>query len=313
MTTIPSFKLNTGATIPGIGLGCGSWDRSREAIAASKDWILSGLKLGYRHLDTASVYLTESAVGQAIRESGVPREDIFVTTKLFMNQPVITYKAFYDSLERLGLDYVDLYLMHWPMTVQYTGDDLESMDVVLPKDEKGNLKLLEHPNFNETWTMMELLLNTGKVKAIGVSNFSIKTLEQLFKTAKIVPAVNQVEIHPLLVQEELVQYCKKKGIQVVAYSPTGHSKVLELPLIKELAAKYNVTPAQIVLAWHLARGVVAIPKSANPERQKLNITLPTLDPEDVKRISSLDRNERLTNADETGRVFGGWTLEQMGW
>ncbi|CAL1707770.1 unnamed protein product [Somion occarium] len=313
MSAIPIRKLNTGAVIPGIGLGCGS-DLTPEGIRETKNWVLSAIKLGYRLLDTAALYGTESVVGKAVRESGVSREEIFVTTKLHWTHPSIFWKSLDDSLEALNVGYVDLYLMHSPITWKYEGDGF-GMDKIFPKDENGNAKLLDHPNFNETWAMMEMALATGKVRAIGVSNFSIKTLEQLLKTAKVVPAVNQVEMHPFLVQEDLLQYCRSKGIIVEAYTPTGYSNVLDLPLIKELADKYNVTPVQLVLAWHIARGVIPLPKSTNAGRQKQNITLPTLDPEDVKRISSLDRGERLTQIidKKDGRLWGAWTAEQLGW
>jgi len=157
-------------------------------------------------------------------------------------------------------------------------------------------------------------LATGKVRAIGVSNFSIKTLESLLKTAKVVPAVNQVELHPYLTQNDLVDYCNAKGIVVTAYTPTGYATVREDETIVKLAKKYNATPAQVILAWHISRGVAVVPKSANVERQKENITLATLGAEDLKLISGLDRNQRLCARpnEKTGKVFG-WTMEQLGW
>ncbi|KAJ7777496.1 NADP-dependent oxidoreductase domain-containing protein [Mycena olivaceomarginata] len=237
MSAIPSLKLNTGALIPAIGLGAAA-GFTPEDIAGSKDWILGALKqAGYRHLDTAMMYGTEAAVGAAVRESGIPREEIFVTSKA------------------------------------------------------PTLKTVEKPSLNDNWAELEKIYATGKAKAIGVSNFSIKTLEQLFKTAKIVPAVNQIELNPYLAQTELVEYCKSKGIVVVAYSPTGH-------------ATYKVSPAQIILAWHVARGVVAVPKSQDPVRQKEN---------DVAKVTGLDRGERIVNKLGPDGTLYGWTKEQLGW
>ncbi|KAF4568218.1 hypothetical protein EYR36_010227 [Pleurotus pulmonarius] len=157
------------------------------------------------------------------------------------------------------------------------------------------------------------LLDTGKVKNIRVSNFSIKTLEELLKTAKVVPAVNQIELHSYLAQAELVEYCKSKGIVVTAYAPTGSSKVLSDPLIVELAAKYKASPAQVVLAWHLARGTTAVPRSTSEAHQKENLSLPTLDSEDVERITALDKGLRVCNNPTENGIICGWSVEGMGW
>jgi len=211
------------------------------------------------------------------------------------------------SLENAGLDYFDLYLIHWPQFIPYK--DGKS----LPRNEKGVIKTVDSPTINEIWAQMEKVLASGKVKAIGVSNFSIKTLEQLFTTAKTVPAVNQVELHPYLAQPKLLEYCKSKGITVTAYTPTGYATVRQDPLIVELAEKYKVSPAQIILAWHLAYGTTAVPKSSNVDRQKENINLPKLSAEDVKRVTGLDRNERLCNKPDENGLIMGWTLEQLGW
>ncbi|KAF7345381.1 Aldo/keto reductase [Mycena venus] len=310
MAAIPSIKLNTGAQIPAIGLGSAS-DFTAEGNAQAEKWFLTAFQAGYRHFDTAFMYGTEKSVGAAVRASGVPREEVFVTTKLPPHHPKYVARSFDESLRNLGLDYVDLYLMHWPLTVEYpTGFDAPSTF----QEILSTYKSVDTPTFNETWAELEGLHASGRARAIGVSNFSIKTLEELFKTAKIVPAVNQVEIHPYLAQTELLEYCRKKGIVVTAYSPTGHDKVREDPTIVALAEKYKVKPTQIILAWHLARGVVAVPKSANSDRQKENITLPTLSAEDVTSITALDRNMRIwgPQASPDGTMFG-WTVERMGW
>ncbi|KAJ6580934.1 NADP-dependent oxidoreductase domain-containing protein [Mycena capillaripes] len=304
MAALPSIKLNTGALIPAIGLGAGP-----DPKADAEKRFLTAFQAGYRHFDTAYLYGTEPAIGTALRASGLSREEVFVTTKLPWHHPEYVARSFDESLSRLGLDYVDLYLIHSPQTVQYSsGYDTPSTFKELVED----LKTVETPTFNETWAEFERLHASGRVRAIGVSNFSIKTLEQLFKTAKIVPAVNQIEMHPYLAQTELLEYCRNKGIVVTAYSPSGHEKVRSDPTIVGLAEKYKVTPTQIILAWHLARGVVAVPKSSNAERQKENITLPTLSAEDVASVTALDRNERRVKFDANGKLYG-WTAEQYGW
>ncbi|KAF8064090.1 reductase AKOR2 [Lyophyllum atratum] len=321
MSYLESFKLNNGITIPAIGHG--AWaPANEEAQSKVKAWILNALKAGYRHIDTAQVY---RAVGEAIKESGIPREQIFITTKLDATHQHIVAETFEASLKALGVDYIDLFLIHWPQAIVY-----EKGSALLPRNSDGTVKVREDVNFNQAWVEMEKLLETGKVKAVGVSNFSIETLEQLFTTAKITPAVNQVEcvlftwlskhqhtycprLHPYLVQEDLREYSAKKGIVLTAYAPSGYDSVRNDPLIVELANKYGTTANQITLAWHLARGVVIVPKSDKENRQLENITLPTLDKEDVDKISSLDRGQRLCNAaDEYGQVYG-WSLDRLGW
>ncbi|KAF8907601.1 reductase AKOR2 [Gymnopilus junonius] len=300
-------RLNNGVEIPIVGSG-GYGGQTKEGILKVKDWLLTALKNGYRHIDTASIYGTEKSVGQAVRESGVPREEIFVTTKLPWNRHDAVRESFEESLANLGLDYVDLYLMHFPQSIEYR------KDTIMPRNPDGTLVLNTKVTFNDSWAEMEKLLETGKVRAIGVSNFSIKTLEQLFKTAKITPAVNQVELHPYLAQNELRDYCQRKGIALTAYTPSGYATVRDDPLIKSLAEKYEVTPTQIIFAWHLARNTIIVPKSENSERQQQNIRLPTVSEEDLAKIWALDRGQRICNGPDaaTGQVWG-WTVEQLGW
>ncbi|RDB23876.1 Glycerol 2-dehydrogenase (NADP(+)) [Hypsizygus marmoreus] len=305
-TTVPWFTLNNGVKIPAIGHGAYA-PAIEEAQSRVKDWILTALKAGYRHIDTAQGYGTERAVGEAIKASGIPREEIFITTKLQWNHQHIVAQTFEESLKALDVEYIDLFLIHWPQAVFYDKGNS------FPKNPDGSLKVTDEVNFNQAWAELEKIYATGKVKAIGVSNFSIKTLEQLFTTAKIVPAVNQVELHPYLAQEDLREYSAKKGIILTAYTPSGYDTVRNDPLILSLATKYNATPTQVILAWHIARGVVVVPKSEREERQKENITLPELDAEDISKISALDRGKRLCNyPDEKGQVYG-WTVEQLGW
>jgi len=290
--------------MPAIGLGCWSGNTDAEHDSA-KPWILSALKIGYRHLDTAHGYGTEHVVGQAVRESGIPREEIHVTTKLTSKHHHKVAESFAESLQRAQFDYYDLYLMHFP---QATAEE---------NDAQGKTQLLD-VTFNETWAEMEKLLDTGKVKAIGVSNFSVKTLTELLKTAKVVPAVNQVEMHPYQTQPELLEFCNSKGIVLTAYSPTGYAPVREDETIVEIAAKHNVSPAQVSIAWHLARGTTAVPKSTNEQRQRGNLLeLPKLTQAEVERISGLHKNAHLCGGpaeEHDGHKWVmGWTYEQMGW
>ncbi|KAF8908095.1 NADP-dependent oxidoreductase domain-containing protein [Gymnopilus junonius] len=300
-------KLNNGVEIPIVGSGAYAPPDADQVEV--KNWILGALKNGFRHIDTARGYGTEKAVGEAIRESGIPREEIFVTTKLPWNRHDAVRESFEESLSDLGLGYIDLYLVHWPQAIEYQpGNDF-------PTRPDGSAFLNEKVTFNDSWAEVEKLLDTGKVRAIGVSNFSVKTFEQLFKTAKIVPAVNQVELHPYLTQNELREYCTRKGIVLTAYTPSGYSKVRADPLIVSIAEKYKVTPTQVILAWHLSRNTIVVPKSVNSQRQKENITIPTnISEEDLAHIWHLDRGERICNKPDpvTRRVWG-WTDVQLGW
>jgi len=305
--SMPSMKLNTGALMPAIGLGV-SAGRTIASRKEAHKWVLSALQSGYRHVDTAWLYRTEDGVGRAIRESGIPRADIFVTTKLAWHHASCVEASINDSLQKSGLEYFDLYLVHFPQVAAYRDNTFDA-----PEDSRDFERILDKPTINEIWADMEKVLASGKVKAIGVSNFSIKTLEQLLSTAVVIPAVNQVELHPYLAQTELVAYCKGKGITVTAYTPTGKETVRADPTIIHLAAKYKVSAAQIILAWHIERGVSAVPKSTDRERQGENINLPTLNKGDIERINALDQNERISNkAGPDGKMLG-WTYEQLGW
>ncbi|KAJ7747235.1 NADP-dependent oxidoreductase domain-containing protein [Mycena metata] len=310
MTPIPSIKLNTGASIPAIGFGTGVSAYDSATLEASEKWTLTGLEAGYKHIDTAALYRTEPYVGKALRAAGVKREEMFITTKLPPHHQVYVERSFNDSLSNLGVDYVDLYLIHWPQNLAYPGG-YEAPDTLVGLFTE--FQVLATPTFNDTWAEFERLHASGRARAIGVSNFSIKTLEELFTTAKIVPAVNQIEIHPYLVQTELVEYCQKKGIVVEAYTPTGREVVRDDPVIVALAAKYKATTTQVILAWHLARGIVAIPGSTNVERQKQNLDLPTLSAEDVASITALDRGQRVLARLMPDNTLIGWSAERLGW
>jgi len=247
-------------------------------------------------------------VGAAVRESGIPREEIFVTTKLPYHHHGRVEVSLDESLKRSGLDYFDLYLMHWPQSFVWTEDDNPD-----PLNPDGSYTVVERPNINETWESMEKLLETGKVKAIGVSNFSVKTLTQLLKTAKTVPAVNQIEMHPHLNQNDLKELADSKGIILTAYSPTGYAPVREDPAVENIAKKHNVSPAQVSLAWHLARGTTAIPKSTSSEHQRHNINLPRLDQTDMDVLGSLNKGVHLCQYPGPKNQVFGCTYDQLGW
>ncbi|CDO95211.1 unnamed protein product [Kluyveromyces dobzhanskii CBS 2104] len=282
----PSLKLNTGASIPVIGLG--TWKSPDEDAYNA---VVSALQNGYRHIDTAAIYGNEEAVGKGIRDSGVARDEIFVTTKLWGTQQRDPEAALDASLKRLGLDYVDLYLIHWPVPLK-TASIKDGNYMTFPKTADDKIDVdIEEWNFVKTWEKMQHLPQTGKTRAIGVSNFSVKNIEELLAANPdfIVPAANQIEIHPQLPQTELIDYCKSKGILIEAYSPLGSSSstILTDPTIEEIASKYNAEPANILINWGAARGYVVLPKSVNPKRVKTNLKLLDLSAEDVAKIDKL--------------------------
>jgi len=268
--------------------------------------VKTALKHGYRHIDTAFGYGNEEFVGKAIRGSSVPREEIYVTTKLTGTNHGSVKEGFETSMKNLDIGYIDLFLIHWPMA---------------SNDKDEVLQPEESPTFVETWFEMEKLLETGKVKSIGVSNFSIKTLEKLLAKANVVPANNQVELHPCLPQEELKKYCDEKGILLTAYSPFGQPSPDNMVLIKDstvakIAEKTNSTVGQVLISWAVQRGTAAVPKSEKEDRIKQNITLVKLSDEDMKTLNDLHKKEgmhrSLMKYHSKDGVFG-WTYEQLGW
>ena len=257
--------LHNGVRMPWLGFG----SLYLPEGAAVEDAVHSALEAGYRHIDTAAVYGNEAGVGRAIRRSGIPREQIFVTTKVWnQDQGYDTTLAALDaSLKRLDLAYVDLYLIHWPVA----------------------------KTVNDTWRALETICAAGKARAIGVSNFLQHHLEDLLPATRIAPMVNQVEFHPYLQQPALLAFCRAQRIQVQAWRPIMKGKVNDLPELIGLAKKYGKSPVQITLRWVLQRGVVAIPKSAQPERIRSNADIFDfeLSPDDMQVIDGLDRNQRL--------------------
>ncbi|KAL8287639.1 hypothetical protein RQP46_003497 [Phenoliferia psychrophenolica] len=307
---VATDKLANGHSIPVIGLGCWMGKPGKEGEnQEAEEMVTNALKAGYTHFDTASGYGNEQAVGAAIRKSGVPRESVFVTTKLAQPDHGRVAEAFANSLKLLDIDYIDLYLMHWPQA-----HDPVTKRVLGPD---------ESPTINETWAQMEQLLAGGKVKSIGVSNFSVKLLDRLATTATVTPSVNQVESHPYYPRSDLTEYCKSKGIHLTAYCPLGqyNSPILAEKLILDIAEKHGKTPGQVLISWSIQRGGWSVvPKSSNPVRLAQNLVTFTLSPDEVSAISKLHEepgklkslcayvNGRIV----PGSIFG-WTLEQLGW
>lgn len=261
--------LSNGIKIPSIGFGTYKLGDNEKAVAALKH----ALEIGYRHIDTAAFYGTEEAIGIALKESYVKREEIFLVTKLWNDCHGYenTMKAFNESIKRLGVDYLDLYLIHWPNELN-----------------------------PDTWRALEDLYTEGKVKAIGVCNFKIGHLEELKKTAKIMPMTNQIEIHPGCTQKDMVEYCQENNIQLVAWGPIMRGKVLTEPIMIELSKKYNKTIPQITLRWHIQNGIIPIPKSSNEDRIKENFNIYDFEisKEDMLKIDSLNRNENVSGVPE---------------
>jgi methylglyoxal/glyoxal reductase len=261
--------LYNGVKMPWFGLGVFKVEEGPELVNAVK----FAIKHGYRSIDTAAIYGNEEGVGQAIREAiteyGIKREELFITSKVWNSDLGYesTIAAYETSLNKLGLDYLDLYLIHWPVEGKY----------------------------KEAWQALETLYKDGKVKAIGVSNFQVHHLEDVMKDAVIKPMVNQVEYHPRLTQKEVKAFCHQHGIQFEAWSPLMQGQLFENPILKEVASKYNKTVAQVILRWDLQNGVVTIPKSTKEHRiiENSNIFDFELTTEDMDRISNLNENLRV--------------------
>lgn len=243
MALTDTYTMNNGLTIPVIGFG--TWQASDEEAKQSVLW---ALEAGYRHIDTAAAYKNEAAVGEALKESGVPREDIFVTTKLHNKKHGYdkTKQAIEDSLSELDCGYIDLLLIHWPNPI-YSRENWK-------EDNAGS------------WKAMEVAVEAGKIKSIGVSNFHPRHLEPLMETAKIKPAVNQILLNPSEMQPDVVEYNKEHNILSEAYSPLGTGKIFDIDELKELAEKYDKTIAQLVLKWSLQHGFLPLPKTVTKER-----------------------------------------------
>ncbi|WP_342510393.1 aldo/keto reductase [Sporosarcina sp. FSL K6-1522] len=257
--------LHNGVEMPWFGLGVFKVEEGQELVDAVK----TAIQHGYRSIDTATIYGNEVGVGQGIREAGIAREDVFITSKVWNAEQgyETTIAAYEESLKKLGVEYLDLYLIHWPVVGKY----------------------------KETWRALETLYKEGRVKAIGVSNFQIHHLEDLLKDAEIKPMVNQVEYHPHLTQQELHAFCQEQGIQLEAWSPLMAGQLLDNQDLQEIADKYGKSVAQIILRWDLQNGVVTIPKSTKAHRIAENATIFDfeLTAEDMERIHNLNQNHRV--------------------
>ncbi len=261
-----TFTLNNGVEMPYLGLGVYLSEDGREVINAVK-WAVES---GYRHIDTASIYENEQGVGEGIRASGIQRQDIFLVSKVWNTDQGYdsTMRAFETSLKRLGTDYLDLYLIHWPVAGKY----------------------------KETWRALEELYRENRIRAIGVSNFMQHHLEDLLEGANVVPAVNQMEFHPFLVQQSLLEYCHSHGIQYeAAWSPLMQGHIFKEPVFQRMADKYGKTIAQIALRWNMQKGVITIPKSSKKERIQANAEIFdfSIAEEDMRIIDALDKGKRF--------------------
>lgn len=287
--------LNNGQRQPLVGLG--TWkSKENEGYKA----VLEALKAGYRHIDGAAIYGNENQVGDAIKDSGIPRNEIYLTTKLWNTQQRHPQEALDQSLERLGLDYVDLYLMHWPVALKTDGIK-DGNYLTIPTTPDGKKAVDTEWSFVKTWELMQKLLDSGKTKAIGVSNFSVNNLKELLAapTTKVTPVVNQVELHPLLPQEELVKFSNEKGIVTQAYSPFGgdNAPILTDPAVQEIAKTNDVESGNVIVSWAVQKGLVTLPKSVTPHRIVSNLKTLKLSDGDIAKIDNISKvkGERRTN------------------
>lgn len=302
-SAIPNIKLNTGAEIPAIGLG--TWQSDKGQVRAAVKYALTETPI--RHIDAAYIYQNEEEVGQGIKDaidSGkVTRAEIFVTTKVFQTYHNRVEESLEKSLKLLGLDYVDLLLYHWPLGFNPKGND-----EFFPKKEDGTIDTDPSFDITKTWKAFEKIQKSGKAKAVGVSNVSVSVFEKFLPTVEIVPAVNQIENHPLLPGDEIVKYCKEKNIIIEAYSPLGSTgaPLLDNEIVTAIAKKHDVPPATILISWHVNEGRVVLPKSITPSRIATNAKWVKLDDDDLKKLDTLSEKfglKRVVKPD-WGNVLG---------
>jgi diketogulonate reductase-like aldo/keto reductase len=304
-----TYRLNNGVTIPAVGFGTFANEGSKGETYAA---VTHALKGGYRHLDCAWFYQNEEEVGDAVRDflkqnPSVKRSDIFICTKVWqhLHEPEEVHWSFNSSLEKLKMDYVDLFLVHWPIAAESDANHMPKLGAdgkyIIKKD------LTENPE--PTWRAMEEIYKSGKARAIGVSNWTIAGLEKLGKFAEVKPAVNQIEVHPFLPNTELVEYCLKNNVMVAAYSPLGSQnqvpttgeKVRTNPTLNKVADRSGNTLAQVLLAWGLQRGYVVLPKSSTPARIDSNFDIPEISKEDFDAVQGVakGRHTRFVNMKDT--------------
>lgn len=280
-----TFKLNTGQEIPALGLG--TWQSGPGQVKAA---VSCALRAGYKLVDCAYCYGNEDEVGEGLKEafaSGVKREDVFIMTKVWTTYSTRVEEALDKSLKSLGLDYVDLFLVHWPVAMNPNGNHDK-----FPTLPDGKRDIVWDHDHVATWKLMEKLLDTGKTKAIGVCNYSKRYLEQLLAHCKVVPAINQIENHPNLPQQEIVDLCKEKGIHIVAYSPLGSTggPVMEAEPVVKIASARGITPATVLLSYHIARGSTVLAKSVTPERIKANMELVELSKDEMASLTAYSQD-----------------------
>jgi 2,5-diketo-D-gluconate reductase A len=267
LTAVPQITLNNGQSIPQLGFGVFQIEPKDTVEAVS-----TAFQVGYRHIDTAEMYGNEKEVGEAVAKFGLDRADVFVTSKLTNNAHRLddARRAFDASLDALGFDYLDLFLIHWPLPTKYDGD------------------------FVSTWQTLEEFYREGRARSIGVSNFQPHHLRRLHEATEITPAVNQIEVHPFLTQDDVRAFCAEHQIAVEGWSPIGQGAVLDDPAIGSIAERVGRTPAQVVLRWHIQRGDIIFPKSVTPSRIKENFEIFDfeLSDGDVAEISALNKNQR---------------------
>lgn len=260
-----TVTLHNGVKMPQLGFGVFKVEEGSQTVESVK----KALEIGYRAIDTAAIYKNEEGVGQAIRESGIPREELFITSKVWNSDQGYesTLKAYDESLKRLGLEYLDLYLIHWPVKGKY----------------------------NDTWRALEELYKDGRVRSIGVSNFHVHHLEDLFANSELKPVIDQVELHPRLAQPELREFCEKNEIKVEAWGPLGQGHLIDEPTLKHISEKHEKTTAQVLIRWHLQHGIVVIPKSVTPSRieENANVFDFELSLDEMNQIDALNLNERF--------------------
>nr|AGG15955.1 erythrose reductase [Yarrowia lipolytica] len=269
----PSMVLNSGSQIPAVAYGL--W---KQQGSEAKDSVRCAIESGYRHLDCATAYQNHKEVGQAIREAGVPRDELWITSKVWGTHFDNPEEGLDDILEELGVEYLDLLLLHLPVAFKRNPED--------PKQLRG-LPVDHDMKYADVWARMEKLPKS-KVRNIGVSNLTVRALDELLQTAKVTPAVNQVEMHPNLPQKKLLDYCKSKGIVVQAYSPLAQGQH-ENPVVTDIADDLGVSPAQVVLSWGALRGTNILPKSSTPSRIRENLELIQLSDDHMRRIDALAR------------------------